>query len=185
MLVGHSFGADTALDLAADVRFNGPGGFNVTHAVAAGYDSRPQMPFVPSSTEVLVLQNNRDVAVLVEHVGTPITNGIDRFMGGLDRIIARDPLGGIGDIASSGATIAHAHVPADQLVPRVDTLQPGHTQIVFTGGGAGLGHAQSNYLEYLSATDEPAVRDFAASVGAAGYGGPGSVVALDISIPTS
>lgn len=183
MLVGHSFGADTALDLAADVGFNGPGGFNVTHAVAAAYDCRPQMPFVPSSTEVLVLQNNRDAAILAEHAGTPITTGVNRFMGGLDRIIARDPLGGIGDIVSSGGTIAHAHAPVDQLVPRVDTLQPGHTQIVFAGGGAGVGHAQQNYLEYLGATDEPVVRDFAASVGAAGYGDHGSIVALDISVP--
>jgi hypothetical protein len=183
MLVGHSFGADTALDLAADLRFNGPSGFNVTHALAAAYDSRSQMPFVPASTEMLVLQNQRDAVVLLEHAGTPVTSGIRTFMGGLDRVIDRDPVGGLGDMATAAATIARARPPTDQLALRVEVLQPGHTQIVFAGGLADAGHHQSSYMHYLSNTDEPAVRDFAASVGAAGYGAPGSVAALDVSVP--
>jgi hypothetical protein len=187
MLVGHSFGSDTALDLAADVRFNGPSGFDVTHALAAAYDSGAQLPFVPASTEVLVLQNQRDVVVLAEHAGTPVTSGIGGFFGGLDRIIDRDPLGGLGDIATAGATLARAHLPADQLALRVDVLRPGHTQIVFAdevGTASDLGHRQSTYLHYLRNTTEPAVRDFAASVGAAGYGDPGQVAALDVSVPS-
>lgn len=184
MLVGHSYGADTALDLAADHRFNGPGGYRVTHAVAAGYDSGPQLPYVPSSTEVLVLQNRFDAAVLVEHAGTPITSAADRFMGGLDRIIERDPLGGIGDIVTAGGAIARTRAPVDQLVPRVVTHEPGHTQIVFTGGTEGAGHHQSNYIEYLVGTTESSVNDFAASVGGAGYGNVGSVSAIDVSVPS-
>ncbi len=183
MLVGHSFGSDTALDLAADLRFNGPGGFNVTHALAAAYDSRSQMPFVPASTEVLVLQNHRDAAVLVEHAGTPLTTGIREFMDGLDRVIDRDPVGGLEDMVTAGATIALAPLLTDQLTPRVEVLQPGHTQIVFAGGLGDAGHHQSTYLQYLSSTSEPAVRMFASSVGAAGYGEPGSVAALDVSVP--
>lgn len=69
VLVGHSFGADTALDLAADVSFNGAAGYRVTHVVAAAYHSRPQLDRVPATTEVLVLQNRRDVPVIVEGVG--------------------------------------------------------------------------------------------------------------------
>ena len=69
MVVGHSFGADTALDLAAEPRFNGPAGFHVTHVVAAGYHSAPQLAHVPTGTEVLVLQNHRDVSVIVETIG--------------------------------------------------------------------------------------------------------------------
>lgn len=68
MIVGHSFGADTALDLAADPTFNGEQ-YTVTHVVAAGYHSQPQLPDVVDSTEVLVLQNHRDAAVIVEGVG--------------------------------------------------------------------------------------------------------------------
>lgn len=69
LIVGHSFGSDTALDLAADSGFNGPDGYHVTHVVAAGYYSQPQLEHVPSSTSVLVLQNHRDAAVIVEGVG--------------------------------------------------------------------------------------------------------------------
>lgn len=69
LIVGHSFGSDTALDLAADDAFNGPDGFRVTHVVAAGYYSQPQLEHVPTSTEVLVLQNHRDAAVIAEGTG--------------------------------------------------------------------------------------------------------------------
>jgi hypothetical protein len=68
MIVGHSFGADTALDLAADRRFNG-GSYRVTHVVAAGYASRPQLADVDADTDVLVLLNDRDAAVIVEALG--------------------------------------------------------------------------------------------------------------------
>lgn len=65
LIVGHSFGADTALDLAADPAFTGR--YDVTHVVATGYFSQPQLPSVPPGTEVLVVQNNRDVVV---HLGS-------------------------------------------------------------------------------------------------------------------
>lgn len=68
LVVGHSFGADTALDLAADPTVNGVE-FRITHVVAAGYASGPQLAHVPPITEVLVLQNRRDVPVIVEAVG--------------------------------------------------------------------------------------------------------------------
>lgn len=61
-IVGHSFGADTALDLAADPRFNGDL-YTVSHVVAAGYHSEPQLPHVQSGTNVLVLENDWDAVV--------------------------------------------------------------------------------------------------------------------------
>jgi len=67
MLVGHSQGSDTAVDLAADPVFNGEL-YNVTHVVGAAYHSDPQLEFVPPETEVLILKNNFDVPVLVESV---------------------------------------------------------------------------------------------------------------------
>ena len=69
-IVGHSFGADSALDLAADDDFNGGEfGFNVTHVVAAAYNTDSQLEHVPDRTEVLTLQNDRDVPVIVEKIG--------------------------------------------------------------------------------------------------------------------
>jgi len=70
MIVGHSFGADTALDLASDSTFNNPEtGFNITHVTAAAYYSQPQLRHIPDGTEVLVLQNTRDVPVIAEGHG--------------------------------------------------------------------------------------------------------------------
>ena len=91
-IVGHSFGADTALDLAADPKFNGRD-YNVTHVVAAAYYSEPQLPHVQDGTEVLVLQNTRDIPVVVEEVGHASSPGevfpatgegivVDEFTGG-------------------------------------------------------------------------------------------------------
>ncbi len=66
-VVGHSFGADTALDLAADADFGAR--YDVSHVVAAGYWSQPQLADVSPDVEVLVLQNSVDAAVLAESVG--------------------------------------------------------------------------------------------------------------------
>lgn len=67
-IVGHSFGADTALDLSADPVFNGEM-VQVTHVVAAAYDSGPQLSAVQNNTEVLTLRNNKDVVVIAENLG--------------------------------------------------------------------------------------------------------------------
>ena len=66
LLVGHSFGADTVADLATDADF--ASSFNVTHVVAAAYDSVPQLAHIDPSIEVLVLQNNQDVAIALERM---------------------------------------------------------------------------------------------------------------------
>ena len=66
MLIGHSFGADTVADLAADRVFTDT--YNVTHVVAAAYDSVPQLAHVDPSIEVLVLQNNQDGAIKLEEL---------------------------------------------------------------------------------------------------------------------
>jgi hypothetical protein len=99
MIVGHSYGADTALDLAADTRFNGPAGFVVTHVVAAGYHSQPQLASVGPSTEVLVLQNERDAAVIVEGLGSGhVTGVVDEGKGVFDSVIDLDPRGALGHL---------------------------------------------------------------------------------------
>ncbi|MEZ5409322.1 MAG: hypothetical protein R2761_14940 [Acidimicrobiales bacterium] len=136
MIVGHSFGADTALDLASDPGFNGRD-YHVTHVVAAAYYSQPQLPHVQPGTEVLVLQNNKDVPVLAEQLG---------------------------------------HVPT--------TPFPGTNGAIvdrFSGGWAGAGHAQSNYIEHLGSGD-PGLDAYFQSVDAAGYTASGQSTAVDVSI---
>jgi len=64
LLVGHSFGADTVADLAAESGFTED--YNVTHVVAAAYDSAPQLAHISPDIQVLVLQNNQDRAVGLE-----------------------------------------------------------------------------------------------------------------------
>ena len=63
-IVGHSYGADTALDLASSTAVEQ--NFNITHVVAAAYASQPQLPSVKAGVKVLVLQNNKDIPVYVE-----------------------------------------------------------------------------------------------------------------------
>ena len=72
MIVGHSFGADTAVDLASDPIFNGEL-VNVTHVVAAAYHNEPQLDSVQDDTKVVVIQNVHDFAVIVE--GTVAQDG--------------------------------------------------------------------------------------------------------------
>jgi hypothetical protein len=105
VIIGHSYGADTALDLAADPEFNGADGYRVTHVVAAGYHSQPQLVHVPDSTQVLVLQNNRDAAVIVESVGAAhVTEAIEARRSAVDDLLRFD-LPGV--FVNSGRALYH------------------------------------------------------------------------------
>ena len=70
VIIGHSFGADTALDLAADPEFAGR--YRVGHVVATGYFSQPQLGSVAPETRVLVVQNRHDLVVRLGS-GMPVT----------------------------------------------------------------------------------------------------------------
>jgi hypothetical protein len=195
MIVGHSYGADTALDLAADPRFNGPGAYTVTHVAAAAYHSGPQLRHVPDGTEVLVLQNNKDAAVQVENFGHDPVGAFDSFDDALDRFIDRDPAGGLSELRQTGEHVSGlvgdaagvrygGRSPiADTQVPNVSQPAPNQTVSVFDGGSAGAGHAQSNYTDYLESHTSSAVAEFESSVGSFGYGGSGQVLTFDISVP--
>ena len=73
LLIGHSFGADTVLDIAADDDFNST--YNLTHVVAAAYDSVPQLAAVPASIDVLVLQNEDDKVITLERFHRAVGQG--------------------------------------------------------------------------------------------------------------
>ena len=80
MLIGHSFGADTVLDLAASPAFTQQ--YNVSHVVAAAYDSLPQLSAISPDIDVLVLQNSSDQAIALER--------FNRFMGQGDESVSID-----------------------------------------------------------------------------------------------
>jgi len=74
MIMGHSFGAYTAMELAGNPMFNSSDGdsagyhVNVTHVLAAGADTDWKLREVPSSTVALVLNNRLDLVVRAEDV---------------------------------------------------------------------------------------------------------------------
>ena len=124
MVVGHSFGADTALDLAAEPGFNGPSGFHVTHVVAAGYHSAPQLSHVPTGTEVLVVQNRRDVPVIVEAIGeSGATEAAVSTLDAIRAVATLDPAGAARHQAASmrhqlrtlWSAVTHSFDRADEL----------------------------------------------------------------------
>ena len=192
VIVGHSFGSDTALDLASDPSFNGPQGFDVTHVVAAGYDSQPQLDDIPDRTNVLVLQNRDDVPVLVEsveHAADAAARGRAR-----DRRRRRRPRCGrrAGRRVRRGlasrrsrrrAGVAPRHAcrrcrrrargtATCSMPPRTPccrSLAPSATATrrstsCSTVVGADFGHDQHHYVDYLASTSDPLVLGFLGSL---------------------
>lgn len=101
LIIGNSFGADTALDIAAspEVRQH----YNITHVVAAAYDSLPQLADIPPEVDVLVLQNSQDQAIALEqfhrwmaHGDAPVSvntfsHEVQQFDGGLGTDLGHHP----------------------------------------------------------------------------------------------
>ncbi len=165
MLVGHSFGGDTALDLASDPTFNNPEtGVNVTHAVSAAYYNQPQLDHVQDHTQVLVLQNNQDAAVNVESRNPLLPEGDKPF---------RFDLPFFPDVGPFDAPINHVSTKGDNIV------------ISRFNGGAGsdVGHHPDRYAQHAETTDNRDIENFFASVGDSGYNGNGTVIAIDVSVP--
>jgi hypothetical protein len=179
VIVGHSFGADTALDLAADPGFNGgPHGYRVSHVVAAGYDSVPQLADVPESTSVLVLQNHRDAAVLAEAAG---------------RAAPIDAARRTAEIAWAASMSAIELVTGDrdaagERLEGALTLTPGievdgrQVVAVFEGGGEGAGHHPDHYIEFLATSVDEPVLDFLADLAAGQRAGVGAAVAVTVGV---
>ncbi len=207
MLVGHSLGGDTALDLAADPTFNNSlTGVNVTHVVSAAYFNQPQLDQVPSSTRVLVLQNNRDAPVIAEGLGytaTEVRNTAARVAAGTERAVG-DVFGLGGSVLTGnlGGVLEHGSDLAGQSkgwltstsLPQPDAAAllstgvrevDGHiVEARFAGGSEGVGHAQKNYIDYTNGAgaNDDGVGEFLASIAQAGYAAPGQTHAVDVSV---
>jgi hypothetical protein len=182
LIVGHSFGADTALDLAADPSFNGPQGFAVSHVLAAGYHSQPQLEHVPASTDVLVLQNAHDVAVLAEAAA----DSFDFGWAGLSNLADHaDEMASVA-IGAAGLDPGAALSGLADLVTLdtgVSTPRSAQTVAVFDGGWSGIGHHPDNYVEYIERSQDPDVTDFLASFAGGSLAVVGVARAIDISVP--
>jgi hypothetical protein len=207
MLVGHSLGGDTVMDLAADPTFNNATtGVNVTHVVAAAYFNQPELDQVPASTEVLVLQNTRDVAVIGEGLGytvTEVRNAAGRVVNGAQNTFedGKDMVGSLltgdwGGVWDNGGDIVNraqrALTPDALPMPdAVSLLSAGVRQVDghivearFNGGGEGAGHHQNNYIDYVNGDgmNDPLVSNFFDSMSKAGYTAPGETSAVDVSV---
>jgi hypothetical protein len=208
LIVGHSFGADTALDLAADSAFNGPEGFRVTHVVAAAYDSEPQLNDIPEGTKVLALQNRDDVPVLAEAAEHLYTQPIEDGREIVESVGDFDVRGVAGGVLGAAWHVAEAASPASKLVTHVDDVVgelrdgdlgdaaqdavlpiPGverrgedQVDVVFDGGFDDFGHHQDRYVDYLASTSDPLVIGFLGSIGASAAVS-GTAVAVDVSVP--
>ncbi len=167
-VVGHSYGADTALDLAADRRFNGLR-YRVEYVVAAGYYSQPQLRHVPPSTDVLVLQNRRDVVIEVERLA--------RWA--------------VAPMESLAATVMGTAATGTGT-------RSGVTVLGFNGGSRGAGHHPENYRRFvqrLGSRSSPGIAGagptgsmetdrFLTGVGAGPWGRGGRLDAVNVSVPT-
>ena len=211
MLVGHSFGGDTAVDLASDPQFNGEM-VNVTHVVSAGYASEHQLGSIPDGTEVLVLQNIYDVPTLAESVPSALWGDEEELARTVGRIGvegAEDTAGAAGrGINALGGLVEDgiATFPGSPSVELPDL--PTHVTWVddnrrgpdgeliteFDGGygslwnpedGVRVGHGQEAYTGYLNGDglENAELDDFLTSIGSDGYSQSGDAIAIDVSVP--
>jgi hypothetical protein len=140
-IVGHSHGGDTALDLAADREFNGPGGYDVTHVLAVGYDTSHQLPDVPASTRVMAVENDRDLVVVAERLApaslvdaaTRATEAVSWVSAPVGRTIVETALDWVAGDDDDGGDPAAAHHRAQFADFDLD----------------GVGHRQSTYIDFL------------------------------------
>ena len=156
LIVGHSFGADTALDLAADDAFTQR--YTLAAVVATGYHSQPQLPAVGGSIPVLVVQNNNDLIVRAERLmPTKSSNSDD----------CNQPTAVNGNVNGNGnAVVVGFEGPTNLLGHSVDGYR-----MTFTGDNL------------LPGDDQAALDRFMADLDARGYRPQPSMVAIDVSVP--
>ncbi len=207
-IVGHSYGGDTALDLAADKQVNGVL-LNITHVYSAAYHNEPQFSSVPEHTTVIAAQNIYDVPVALEEAGATVDHVLAGDWESLDHGVpasSRLYVEGV-EAAIDGAAwvvnqsineveqaVASVHdisidipeIPAVELMhDRIAEFDHNVLLIEFEGGLTGVGHHQSNYTDYLRRADDARVSDFFAELDAAGFTEDGTTVSIDVTDPNA
>lgn len=142
MLMGHSYGAIAAMNLASDPQFNQPGNASasgdfhvqVSHVVAAGAGVRDWIDRPPPGTEVLLSLNRRD------HVATAIQAGrVDQSV--IDSMTIADELPGVVRAAREGFEHAAFGAVASESI----TTGEGRVVHEFTAANDPSGHHYDNY----------------------------------------
>lgn len=142
MLMGHSYGAIAAMNLASDPQFNQPGNAStsgafhvqVSHVVAAGAGVRDWMDRPPPGTDVLLSINRRD------HVATAIQTGrADQSV--IDSLTLADELPGVARAAREGFEHAAFGAVASESI----TTGDGRVVYEFTAADDPSGHHYDNY----------------------------------------
>lgn len=198
LIVGHSFGADTALDLASDAFFNGQL-VTVTSVLAAGYYSDPQLDSVQPGTSIGVLRNVLDLVVSTEGIahrdfpdgrlaveatermvntGLRATNGLAAFG---ERLIS-SMAGDLG--AQSDIDLGRVPERIELVGPSVKALGDGGFIAEFDRGFKGAGHHPANYVRFLQTPHlNERMQGYLGIVGNSGHGTDGIAVTVDISMP--
>lgn len=150
MLMGHSYGAIAAMNLASDPQFNQPGNagnsgafhVQVTHVVAAGAGVRDWMDRPPPGTDVLLSINRRD------HVATLIQAG-RTDQGLVDSMTLADELPGVARAAREGLE----HVVFGAVASESITTGDGRVLHEFTAANDPTGHHYDNYRTGFGVAD--------------------------------
>ena len=191
MIIGHSFGGDTALDLASDEHFNGEL-LDVTYALSAGYHSQHQLTRLGESTRAVSVVNIFDVIVAVErNAAVSSRRPVDRMA----YEVIESGANAAATFVNSVGSVVNSHLvgTTDRRVPeipeleiegeRVRPVEPNGLFAEFEGGFSGFGHDQSEYIAYLERVDDPSMVDFLVDLDSAGFTSDAVAVSIDITDP--
>lgn len=187
VIVGHSFGADSSIDIANDPETRKM--VNIEAVVAAGYDSNEQLNDLDADIPVLAYQNRLDRIVMGENAlyhPAQIMDSTDRYVKNMVTVqpkkAAVAALDQVTDLWNAGFA-ATTSLGNPMLGLGTTTYGPNQSNIVFQGGLEGHGHDPSNYTHYIDLSLNPVVVDFMAILGDAGYDGAGDAYVVDVSDP--
>lgn len=196
-LVGHSFGSDTAFDLALDPQFNGKL-LTVTHVFGAGYELTERIEDVPEATFAVTANNIFDSVALAEsyaRYGKVLSTGrvrleaietvVDTATGlannrieQLETELQHDGLTNL-DLT----TIPSLEIAGDIYAP----IEPNGLQVGFEGGFdlSGAGHHQREYQAFLEEADNPLFTEFLEDLDHSGFTASAVAVSVDVSRPSN
>ena len=178
-IIGHSFGGDTAFDLASDSHFNGEL-LDVTHAFSAGYNSFPQLEHLPAHTRALTATNIYDLVQLTERLSR---NGARPA----DRIVSETAERAINTTTQHLNRFRINKIPEIELDDEdVIEMSPNGVVADFEGGFtlSGAGHHQDEYVEFIERVDDPLIEQFLTELDTEGFTADAVAVSVDISDPT-
>ncbi|MDH3295770.1 MAG: hypothetical protein OER95_15740, partial [Acidimicrobiia bacterium] len=183
LLIRHSFGADTALDLAADPAFTER--YRLVQVVATGYNSEPQLAPVAPGVEVLVVRNRHDLVVAAETLLPSDQTGVlgcDQPPGRANGSVTAG-IGAATIITFDGGWVGPSPGPGPDL-------EPGSGPRLVGDLGHGIARYRRVFTDHagLSAAGAASIGAVVADLEARGFvsnrsAAPPIVTAIDVSVP--